>query len=237
MTLYPAIDLRGGRCVRLVEGDFSQETVYGDDPLAVAERFCDEGATHLHVVDLDGAKAGEPVHLPIIERLAKTKLSIQMGGGLRTRAAVLAALNAGAARVILGSVLAKELKVASALFAEFGDRVVAGIDVRQECLAISGWQEDTTLAAIPFARNLSALGCRVAIVTDISRDGKLAGPNLGFTARFMRETSLETILSGGVGSLTDLKAAKAAGLSGLIVGKALYEHRFTVAEALTTLAS
>lgn len=237
MILFPAIDLRGGKCVRLVEGDFSRETVYGDDPVAVAERFREEGATHLHVVDLDGAKAGEPVHLRVIERLAMTGLVTQVGGGLRSRTSVLAALNAGAARVILGSVLAQKPEETSALLAEFGERVVAGIDVRQERLAISGWQEDTTLAAIPFARTLHASGCKVAIVTDISRDGKLAGPNLEYTARFMRETGLETILSGGISALSDLKAAKTEGLHGVIVGKALYEHRFTVAEALTALAS
>ncbi|AIE87723.1 1-(5-phosphoribosyl)-5-[(5-phosphoribosylamino)methylideneamino]imidazole-4-carboxamide isomerase [Fimbriimonas ginsengisoli] len=236
MLILPAIDLIDGRTVRLSQGDYDRKTDYGLDPVEVARGFEAEGAEWLHVVDLDGAKAGSPQNLAVLRAIAQaTDLRIEFGGGLRDTAAIEAALNAGAARVVLGSRLAQDLEFAEEVFSRYGERVVAGIDTRNGLVAVHGWLDTGEMRGTELARRLQALGCRRVITTDIAKDGSLEGPDLQGLIDMADAVSIPVIASGGVSNLADLKALKALpapGVEGVITGKALYEGRFTLAEAL-----
>ena len=236
MLILPAIDLIGGRTVRLVEGDYDRKTDYDLDPVAVAKGFEAEGAEWLHVVDLDGAKVGHPVNLDILRRIAEeTHLKIEFGGGLRDFDSIDLALRAGATRVVLGSKIAKDLGFAAKSFATYGEQVVAGIDTRDGKVAVHGWLETGQDRGTDLAQRLEEMGCKRVITTDISRDGALIGPNLTSLTEMIEAVSIPVIASGGVSvlkDLEDLKGLAAPGIEGVIVGKALYEGRFTLAEAL-----
>lgn len=235
MLILPAIDIRGGKCVRLVQGDYDQETVYGDDPLAVAFGFAEEGAEWIHVVDLDGAKAGHPVNLDLVERIAKeTSAKVELGGGVRSLEMATQVLNRGIARVIFGSRLVSNRAESAGLFRELGEKAVAGIDARNGKVSVVGWTEDSELGALDLALELEAAGARRFIVTDIATDGMLRGPNLSMLAQFSGALQAHLIASGGVSSLEDLTAIKAINppVEGAIVGKAVYEGRFTVGQAI-----
>jgi phosphoribosylformimino-5-aminoimidazole carboxamide ribotide isomerase len=179
--IIPAIDIRGGKPVRLLQGDYNHETVYGDDPLAVALRFADEGATRLHVVDLDGAREGRPTNLEVIGRIAQElqtrNIPVQMGGGLRSREAIEAVLEAGVSRCIIGTRAAEKPEWAQQIFAEFGTSIVLGLDARDGFVSTAGWRETTPIPAATFAQTMQDFGCARIIFTDIARDGTLAGPN------------------------------------------------------------
>ncbi|HYC71106.1 MAG TPA: 1-(5-phosphoribosyl)-5-[(5-phosphoribosylamino)methylideneamino]imidazole-4-carboxamide isomerase [Opitutaceae bacterium] len=240
MILYPAIDLRGGRVVRLTEGRFDQEKSYGDDPLAVARGFAAAGATWLHVVDLDGAKDPARRQAPLVERLARESgLRVQTGGGIRDEAQVQALLAAGVARVVVGSLAVRAPDLVRGWLGAFGpERIALAPDVRLDGagvprIAAAGWQEATGVALDDFLAGYLPAGLAHILCTDISRDGKLTGPNTALYARLVPAfPALRIQASGGVASLADLRAVRAAGVAGVIVGRALYENKFTLPEAL-----
>lgn len=233
MELYPAIDLRGGRCVRLLQGQFDAETVYSDDPVQTALRWQSEGTRWLHVVDLDGARTGKPQQLHILENIVDAvRIDVQFGGGIRAEHHLLKAFEAGATRVVLGSVAILYPEFAERIFDEWKERVVLGVDVREGKVAIRGWQEQTEVDALELIQRMAELGARRVIVTDISRDGTLQGPNLLLLKRLVQEAGIPIIASGGVSSLDDLLALKETGVEGAIIGKALYTGAINLKEAL-----
>ena len=240
MRLYPAIDILGGNAVRLVRGDFDASTVYDEDPLAAARAWRDAGAGHLHVVDLDGAKAGEPVNLAHLGRIARDlDVPVQYGGGLRSADAVDAALRAGAARVILGTAAFTDPELLrAALDAHGPERVLVSIDVRRGRVATAGWTRTTQLGAAEVLERLHESGVRELVYTNVDRDGMLEGPDLEEVRAVARAAHGSLTYSGGIGALADLEGLAALGeerLTGVIVGKALYERRFTVAQARAAL--
>jgi phosphoribosylformimino-5-aminoimidazole carboxamide ribotide isomerase len=234
VNIYPAIDLKDGRCVRLLRGEMAQATVFNDDPAAQARAFEDAGFRWLHVVDLNGAFAGRPVNGAAVESiLAATALPVQLGGGVRDEATAQAWLDAGVRRVILGTLALREPGTAKRLCARFPGRVAIGIDARGGRVAVEGWAEQSEVAAIDLARRFEDAGAAAVIYTDIERDGAMQGPNVEATARLAEALSTPVIASGGVSSLADLEALLAIpGLDGAIVGRALYDGRIEAAEAL-----
>jgi len=233
VIIYPAIDLRGGRCVRLVEGDFARETAFDADPAEAAARFAAAGAQWLHVVDLDGAKAGEPVNTDAIARIrAAITIPMQLGGGIRTEAHIAAALDAGVDRVILGSVAIQDPALVERALARWGDRIAIGLDARDGKLAAGAWLDQTDVLAVDLARRLASAGARTFIFTDIRRDGTLQGPNLDALREMVAAADADVIASGGVGAIGDIDDIVATGASGAIVGRALYDGRVDLAEAI-----
>ena len=240
MIIYPAIDLRGGRVVRLTEGKFDQEKSYGDDPVAVARGFAADGATWLHVVDLDGAKDPTKRQTALVEKIARgSGLRMQTGGGIRDETQIAALLAAGAQRVIVGSLAVRQPDLVLSWLMSFGpERIILAPDVRLDAsgvprIAAAGWQETTGVALDDFLTGYLAVGLKHILCTDISRDGRLTGPNNALYAGLVKRfPSLQIQASGGVSSLADLQAARATGAAGVIVGRALYEKKFTLQEAL-----
>ncbi len=240
MIIYPAIDLRGGRVVRLTEGRFDQEKTYGDNPLAVARDFAAAGAKWLHVVDLDGAKDPAKRQTALVQKLAgESGLQVQTGGGLREVAQIESLLAAGAQRVIVGSLAVKEPARVREWLGRFGgERLILAPDVRLDengtpRIAAAGWQESTGVALDEFLTGYLAAGLLHILCTDISRDGKLTGPNTELYAGLVKRfPGLQVQASGGVSSLEDLRALRTTGSAGAIVGRALYEKKFTLQEAL-----
>ncbi|HSD24630.1 MAG TPA: 1-(5-phosphoribosyl)-5-[(5-phosphoribosylamino)methylideneamino]imidazole-4-carboxamide isomerase [Solirubrobacterales bacterium] len=239
MILFPAIDIRGGKAVRLVQGDYDQETRYDDDPVVAARRWVDGGARWLHVVDLDGARAGEPVNLEHVRRIvAAVNVPVQLGGGLRDSKKVEEAISSGAERVVLGTAAVRDPDVAEAIAAVHGDRVVASVDSRSGKVAAEGWTEGTDLDTTEVIAELAARGLRRFVYTPVEVDGLMEGPDLTSLRDAAAATDGDLIYSGGVGSVDDLRALAALGLDnveGVIVGRALYERRFTIAEARSAL--
>jgi phosphoribosylformimino-5-aminoimidazole carboxamide ribotide isomerase len=240
VILFPAIDLRGGRCVRLIQGRFEDETTYSDDPVAMAKRWADEGAEWLHVVDLDGAKAGSPQQLDIVSRIvAAVPIPVEIGGGYRSLEHVQHALDCGLERVILGSVAVSQPELAKEAFKRFGDRIVLGLDAKNEQVAVHGWVDVSEHDIFSLAQAMEQAGARRIIYTDIGRDGLLSGVNVESTQRLSDAVSIPVIASGGVGSLDDLKRLSqmtGRGVEGVIIGKALYSGAFTLRDALASLA-
>lgn len=232
MVIFPAIDLLGGRCVRLVQGDYDRSTVYADDPLAPARKFVGEGAEWLHVVDLDGARSGSPVNTDVVRAIvAETGARVQVGGGIRTLEHAQRLLDCGVQRVIVGSALVRGAIPPEAWFDALGDRLVTGLDAREGQVAIEGWLEGTGLGVVAFAQELAARGAKRVIYTDIAVDGSLKGPSVESTRQLVAALNIPVIASGGVSCLDDLRRLAALNVEGAIVGKALYEGRFTLAEA------
>jgi phosphoribosylformimino-5-aminoimidazole carboxamide ribotide isomerase len=241
LTLYPAIDLKGGACVRLKRGDMDQATVYGDDPAAQAMAWQHAGCQWLHVVDLDGAFAGRSVNTEAVRAiLAAAQVPVQLGGGIRELASIEAWLTEGVARVILGSVAAKNPALVQEACRQFPGRVAVGIDARDGFVATEGWAETSSLSAEALALRFEDAGAAAVIFTDIGRDGMLTGVNIGATAALARAVTTPVIASGGIGSVADLialrlAAAETPGITGVIVGRALYDGRITPHEALQAL--
>jgi phosphoribosylformimino-5-aminoimidazole carboxamide ribotide isomerase len=239
VILYPAIDIRGGQAVRLLQGDYERETTYDADPVDAAKRWAGEGAEFLHVVDLDGAKAGEPRNLDAVRRIAAAvECPIQVGGGLRDVEAVYAVLEAGAARVVIGSAVLDDPAFLSQALAEYGERVVVSLDTRGGKVSVYGWTEDSDLTAVSLAKGLTEFGAKRFLCTAIEVDGTMEGPAIDQLNEIAAATTAQVIASGGVGDLSHLEALArdaAPNIEGAIVGKALYEKNFTVAEGIAAL--
>lgn len=239
MILFPAIDIRNGRCVRLTEGKFECETVFAEDPAEMAVRWADAGAEYLHVVDLDGALAGQSSNTEVIKRiLAKVKMPVQVGGGIRTLANIENMLALGVTRVILGSVAVRDPELVREACQKFPGQVVVGIDAKNGEVAVEGWGIGGGIGAIELAKKMAAVGVEHIIFTDISRDGMLSGVNVEATAELAKASGVKVIASGGVSSLADLKALQlheADGIEGCIVGKAIYTGALDLKEALAAL--
>jgi phosphoribosylformimino-5-aminoimidazole carboxamide ribotide isomerase len=239
VILYPAIDIRGGQAVRLLQGDYERETTYDSDPVDAAKRWADEGAEFLHVVDLDGAKAGEPRNLEAIRRIAESvACPIQVGGGLRDPASVSAVLEAGAARVVIGTAALRDPQFLDAVLAEHGESVVVSVDTRGGKVSLAGWTQTSDVEAPGAVADLSRRGVQRFLCTAIEVDGTMEGPDVRQLNEIAGVTSAQMIASGGVGELShleDLARATAPNVEGAIVGRALYERRFTVAEAIAAL--
>jgi phosphoribosylformimino-5-aminoimidazole carboxamide ribotide isomerase len=232
MIVLPAIDLMDGKVVRLQKGDFDARTVYSDDPAAVAHRFGVAGARRIHVVDLDGARAGRPVNLDAIRAIAATGVPFEVGGGLRRIQDVAEVLALGAGWAVLGTAAVERLDLVAEACRLFPGRVVCGVDARGGEVAVKGWEQGTGLKAADVARRVRLLGVTLVEYTDVSRDGTFAGVDAAGAARLQADAGLQVVASGGVASLDDVRACREAGLAGVIVGKALYEGRVDLAEAI-----
>jgi phosphoribosylformimino-5-aminoimidazole carboxamide ribotide isomerase len=240
MELIPAIDIRGGRTVRLRFGDYAQETIYEVEPAEIATQFVDAGAAIIHVVDLDGARDGRPVNGEQVRLLTQLPgARIELGGGIRTMADIEAALSWGVTRVVLGSVLLKDPDLAKMAFREYGDRVVAGIDARDGMVATEGWLDDSHVSASELVREMTEAGCARFIVTDIATDGALLGPNPGFIAAMIAATDRPVIASGGIGREADFDPLLELNPApeGVIVGRAIYEQKIDLKASIGRLRS
>ncbi len=239
MILFPAIDLKGGQCVRLEQGDMARATVFNLDPAAQARSFAAQGFTYLHVVDLDGAFAGRPVNAGAVESmLAAVDLPVQLGGGIRDLATIEGWLAKGVARVIIGTAAVRDPELVKAAAKRFPDRVAVGLDARDGKVAVEGWAETSEVTALDIARRFEDAGVAAIIFTDIARDGLLKGLNLDATIALADSISIPVIASGGLASLDDVKAMltpRAAKLAGAIAGRALYDGRLDPAEALALI--
>ncbi len=239
MILYPAIDIRGGQAVRLLQGDYERETIYDADPVDAAKRWADEGAEFLHVVDLDGAKAGEPRNLDAVERIAAgVTCLIQVGGGLRDPQAVRAILDAGADRVVIGTAALRDPEFLDAMLEAHGHRVVVSVDARAGRVALEGWTKAGEESVVDAVAALSERGVARFLCTAIEVDGTMEGPAVDQLTEIATATSSQIIASGGVGDLSHLESLASsmpANVEGAIVGRALYEQKFTVAEAIEAL--
>ncbi|MEA5509302.1 1-(5-phosphoribosyl)-5-[(5-phosphoribosylamino)methylideneamino]imidazole-4-carboxamide isomerase [Crocosphaera sp. UHCC 0190] len=236
MDVIPAIDLLEGRCVRLYQGDYQQSQVYNDNPVEVARQWADEGATRLHLVDLDGAKQGKPVNLNTIEAIARAiSIPVQVGGGLRDRNSVAQLIKLGVDRAILGTVAVENPDLVQQLCQEFPGKIAVGIDARNGKVATRGWLETSEVLATDLAQKMAALGVTAIIYTDIHRDGTLQGPNREALRELANHVNIPIIASGGVSSLTDvlgLLALEPIGVTGVIIGKALYTGDVSLTEAV-----
>ncbi len=234
IEIIPAIDLRGGQCVRLYQGDYAHETVYGNDPVAMAQKFQDEGATRLHVVDLDGARDGSNANHAIIQKIAQTlTIPVQTGGGLRDAQTINRVLESGVQRCIIGTKAAQEPQWAQQMFAQFGDAIILGLDARDGKVSVAGWREDSGLPAVHFAQTMQSFGCARIIFTDIARDGTLAGPNTIALREMSEAVEIPVIASGGVHKATDIRILRnIPNIEGVIVGKAIYAGTTSVPELL-----
>lgn len=237
MTIYPAIDIKGGRCVRLTQGRADQETVYAENPAAVAAEFRQAGSAWVHVVDLDGAFAGEPANLDQVAAIVAVGMKVQLGGGLRTRAAVERALGAGVSRVVIGTRAAESAAFVAELVQAFGEKIAVGIDAKNGQVAVKGWVATTGTSALALARQMDALGVQTLIHTDVGTDGMLTGPNLAAQEALCAAVKAHVIASGGVSRREDVVRLaelqkRRPNLDGVIVGKALYERRVELPDLL-----
>jgi phosphoribosylformimino-5-aminoimidazole carboxamide ribotide isomerase len=238
MTIYPAIDIKGGRCVRLTQGRADQETVYAENPVDIAQQFKAAGSAWVHVVDLDGAFMGEPQNLAVVQAIAALGMKVQLGGGLRARAAVERALGFGVSRVVIGTRAAESESFVGELVQAFGEKIAVGIDAKNGLVAVKGWVDTTGTGALTLAKRMDALDVRTLIYTDIGTDGMMTGPNLAAQEAMLAAGKFNVIASGGVSQREDVKnlvslARRYANLDGVIVGKAIYEKRVDLADLLT----
>lgn len=237
MFIFPAIDIVDGKCVRLTQGDFAQKTVYSDNPAAMALNWQSQGAEYLHLVDLDGALAGESQNLRVVkEILAAVNIPIQLGGGIRDLKTIEYLLHSGLSRVILGSIAVKDPELVRQAVSEFGsEHILVGIDAKDGMVAVHGWGETSSLSAVELGKMMFDAGIVRTIFTDIARDGKLGGVNISATCEMAKKTNLKVIASGGVAGLDDIRQLKSVatqGIEGVVVGKALYDNRLQLADAI-----
>jgi phosphoribosylformimino-5-aminoimidazole carboxamide ribotide isomerase len=238
MQIYPAIDLRGGQCVRLRQGDYAQETVFGADPVAMALRWVEQGAKQLHLVDLDGAKEGRPVNAPSVRAIAqKSGVPCQLGGGLRTEAHITQALSWGVARVVIGTKALESPAWLETMAAKFPGQIVLGIDAKGGRVATQGWLEVSDVGAIELAQRVQHLPLAALVYTDISRDGMMQGANVPAMAEMVAAVKLPVIASGGVTTLDDVRRLAAVPVAGCVIGRALYEGRLNLKDILDVVKS
>ena len=233
MEIFPAIDISGGKCVRLIQGLRKQETVYGDDPVEMAQKWMHEGAKRLHIVDLDGAFDDNNYNAHIIGKIAQAvDIPIQMGGGIRSLERLRLVFEMGVKRAILGTAAIEKPDFVEEVVLLYGDSIAIGIDAKEGKVAIRGWTRNSEVDVIELALKMKGIGVKTVIYTDISRDGMLTGPNVEATVRLIETTELDVIASGGISSLDDLVKLKAINVSGVIIGKALYNGNFSLVDAL-----
>ena len=238
MLLFPAIDLKEGKAVRLLQGRMEDSTVYSNNPVDLAKDFESQGAEYLHIVDLNGAFTGKPVNDEIIRQIVgNVSMKIQVGGGIRTMERITELIELGVERVILGTIAVKDPELVAEAARRYGKRVIVGIDAKEGLVAVQGWAETTEMRAIDLGKAMKVLGVQSVVFTDIARDGMLQGPNIESTVQMARETGLSVIASGGISTLADLRnlqaeAVKGVSIEGAITGKALYSGAFTLREAL-----
>lgn len=234
MIVYPAIDIRNGRVVRLMHGDPNVESVYSDDPVEVANRWKAAGSEWVHVVNLDGALGENETALDILRDIVETGVSIQFGGGIRSLDAIQLALNAGAKRVVVGTLLVNQPELTTEAINRYGsETLVVALDAKDDLVATHGWQETTDWTPITLGQKFAESGIIHALYTDVGRDGDLSGVNVESTSELAQQTGLQVIASGGVAALNDLKALKSTGnIAGVIIGRALYANLFTLEDAL-----
>ncbi len=239
MEIIPSIDLRDGRCVRLFQGDFQQETVFADNPVSVAREWQRQGASRLHLVDLDGAASGSPGNLPVIRQIVDAlDIPVQVGGGLRNRESAQALLAAGAQRVVVGTAAIEDPGLVSALCQDYGgERVVVAVDARDGLAAIHGWTRDSRVTALELAHSMAALGVSRLLYTDISRDGTLTTPNFAANADLVNQTGLKIQASGGISELEQIRELTKTGVEGAIIGTALYRGVISLPEAIRAATS
>jgi phosphoribosylformimino-5-aminoimidazole carboxamide ribotide isomerase len=234
MEIIPAVDIRNGKCVRLYQGDYDQETVFSDDPVSFAVQWKELGASRIHVVDLDGAAAGEPRNMPVVARIAtETGLPVQLGGGIRNEVTIKEALNAGVDRVIMGTIAIENPDLLQELCGKFGESIVVSVDARNGYIATRGWLTDTESKALEFSMRLVSMGVKRMLYTDILRDGTLTGPDLVTIRELTGSGKLPVIAAGGIATVDHLRKLKETGVEGAIVGKALYTGDVDLREALT----
>ncbi|MCH2675136.1 MAG: 1-(5-phosphoribosyl)-5-[(5-phosphoribosylamino)methylideneamino]imidazole-4-carboxamide isomerase [Dehalococcoidia bacterium] len=238
MEIIPAIDLKDGRCVRLFQGDFNQETVFSDDPLATARSWQEQGGHRLHLVDLDGAVQGKPVHLEVIASIIQAlDIPVQVGGGIRDLASADAWLTAGVDRVVIGTAAVRDPGMVREICRKHGNqRVVVSVDAKDGLVALQGWQETSSVTVLELAEQMAQIGVARLLYTDITRDGALTGPDLATNARLASETGLAIQASGGVSSLEDIESLLPAGVEGVVVGRALYTGAVSLAEAVAAVS-
>ena len=234
MEIIPSIDLKDGRCVRLYQGDFQQETVFSEDPVAVALGWQEQGGSLLHLVDLDGAAAGTPANLPIINSIVQVlDIPVQVGGGIRERSTADALIAAGVSRVVIGTAAVENPQMVEGLCQEYGgERLVVAVDARNGMVTTRGWTEGSQVSAPDLARQMGALGVLRLLYTDVSRDGTLTSPNFGANAELVRETGMRVQASGGVSTLDDIRQLAQTGVEGVIIGTALYRGAITLTDAI-----
>lgn len=233
MIIYPAIDIRGGHAVRLIEGDYDRETVFDSDPLDAAQRWQDEGAEWIHIVDLDGARNGVRANAGAIARIREhINVPIQLGGGLRTMADLEDVANLGINRMVIGSAAVTNPEFVREAVEQYGDRIAVGLDAHDGLLATHGWQSQSDVSAIEAGIRFAGMGVKHIVFTDIGRDGKLEGPNVPALIQMQNEVQADIIASGGVGSLNDVQQIREAGAAGVIIGAALYHKKVSLADAL-----
>ena len=231
--MIPAVDIRGGRCVRLRQGDYDRETVFDDDPVAVAVRWAALGARRIHIVDLDGARAGQQVNAALVRRIVQTVgAAVQTGGGVRDLPTLRAALDGGANRVVLGTAAVRDPELLREAVAAARDRLIVSVDARDGVVQLQGWTEGSDVRAVPFIRQLASVGVERVVYTDIDRDGVRGSPNFEMYEALVAETSIAVIAAGGVSALGDVRRLSACGVEAAIVGRALYTGEIALPEAL-----
>ncbi len=233
MIIYPAIDILEGKCVRLMQGKYDKSTVYGENTEEIAKRWERQGAKYLHIVDLDGAKMGRPVNVKsVISIIKNVSIPVQLGGGIRSPEDVEMYLGAGVKRLILGTAVIKDLSLVKDLLLKYRERIVIGIDAKGGFAATDGWENISNQSSVSLAKEMQKLGARTIIYTDIATDGMLTGPNIGAMEEMVKQVDIDVIASGGVASAADIKGLDAVGVSGVIVGKALYNGNINLAELM-----
>lgn len=233
MRIYPAIDIKDGKCVRLFKGQFSDVTVYGDSPAEMAKKWEAQGGEYIHVVDLDGALKGHGVNADIIKNICSSvNVPVQTGGGIRTMEDIEAKLSCGISRVIIGTKAVSDSEFVKRAIDKYGEKIVIGIDAKDGMVAIEGWEKTSNFTAIEFAEKMVSIGVKTIVYTDIATDGTLAGPNVSAMSEMVKAVNADIIASGGIGSLEHIKSLMPTGIEGVIVGKALYTEKVNLTEAV-----
>jgi phosphoribosylformimino-5-aminoimidazole carboxamide ribotide isomerase len=236
VEVIPAIDIRGGKCVRLEQGDYDRETVFGDDPVKIAVRWASKGASRIHIVDLDGARDGSQANADIVSRIVQTvDCAVQCGGGIRDVPTLEHTLASGVNRVVIGTAAVKDPQMLKDAVAVAGDRLIVSVDARDGLVSLEGWTESTDISALSLIDRLQGMGVQRIVYTDIMRDGVKGGPNITMYQRLSAETSVKVVAAGGVSSLDDVRALADAGVDGAIIGRALYKGEIDLAEAITAV--
>lgn len=236
MRIYPAIDIKDGKCVRLFKGRFSDVTVYGDSPAEMAKKWEAQGGEYIHVVDLDGALRGHGVNAESIKKICQSvNVPVQTGGGIRTMEDIEAKLKCGIDRVIIGTKAVSDSEFIKRAVDKYGRKIVVGIDAKDGMVAVEGWEKSSDFTAVEFAKKMASMGTQTIIYTDIATDGTLAGPNTAAMAEMVKAVDADIIASGGVGNLEHIKSLLPTGVEGVIVGKALYTNKVNLAEAIRTV--